>query len=106
MSTKNVTPQHSIKYNDYLQLVSINCSLPRCPEKFISVETPEGAGLRVTTGKFSVKYLLELPWPEGVVVYKDTLRWNFNGNLLRISAKAHKVGETFRDKNGIPAQIV
>lgn len=78
-------------------MVSVNCSLPRCPEKFINVEKLEN-GLRITTGKFTVKYLLEVVYPEGIVVYPDTLRSHFDGNLLRISVRAHRTGEQFRGR--------
>ncbi|CAL6001374.1 Conserved_hypothetical protein [Hexamita inflata] len=91
------TPQNSIKYSDFLQMLNININLPKCPERLIIVEQLENK-LVISTPKFSVKWRIEYDFPADITVVKGTLNQSFNGNLLRISYKAHKIGEEIRKR--------
>ena len=57
---------------------------------------PTEKGITLSTGKFPVKYFLDLQFPENVTVLRETERKHFNGNLLNMTYKAHKTGETLR----------
>jgi len=78
-----ITPPYSLRINRYKQTVVAKITLHKIPDKFINLH-PTSTNFHMDTLKYTKKFVLDLPYPEGVEVDDNKAEVTFEHDILTV----------------------